>query len=245
MRKIAFLIGILSIAFSVVAGFKAKNVKPKRPEQYQVRTVVPGVTLAADLLLEGKEQGDFFFKELISCHLIAVRLAIFNNSGNEIVLPAAGIRLIDPSGSDLRLVSPREAAVAVLQGFPVRAEKNDNPPVQVSPARPTNPRLDRTSPNYDPRLDPADPSADSRRSSARAPGVDVVLNPDRGNTSISAQLIEKDFENKAYVEDPIAPSMTRDRFLYFSIGNLPANPKGFELHLPSGQGLPGPTILKF
>jgi hypothetical protein len=79
------------------------------------------------------------------------------------------------------------------------------------------------------------------------PGVGVVLNPpDEGNRGeISGTMVEKDFVDKAYSADPILPSMTRDRFLYFSIRERPASIKGFELQFPESGSLPQGLTLKF
>ena len=65
MRKRAVILAVLFFSVSAFAGFKVKLVKAKKAEQFQARTTVGSVTYAADLLLDGKDQKDFFYKELI------------------------------------------------------------------------------------------------------------------------------------------------------------------------------------
>src|SRR5512136_2250641 len=97
------LLFVLGASF---AGFKAKNLRPKKPEQYQTRQTASGVTYAADLLLDGKAQKDFFYKELTPSNIIAVRLAIFNTGKSEVVLPIGEIELLGPSGKSLPPIAP-------------------------------------------------------------------------------------------------------------------------------------------
>ncbi len=255
MRKIILFIEILCLALTAMAGFRAKTVKPKKPERFQTRMTLDGVTVAADLLLDGKDQKKVFYKELTPYNLFVVRLAIFNESKNEVLMPLEGIRLFDPGGEAVPAVSPEVVAQAVLQGFVVHAGAEERP-VQVQAG---DPRIDRTSPAYDPRLDPTHPEYDPsdprnrtygagtyNRNPWLKPGVDVVLNPGAGRESAaSAQLIERDFINKSYTADPIVPSFSRDKFLYFSLQDCPTSPKGFELHLPSGKGIARSMVLKF
>jgi hypothetical protein len=267
MRRLLPFAAIVFLATVSIAGFKAKPIKSKSPEKFQTRAVVGGITVASDLLLSEKEQTEFFYKELKSNRIIPVRLAIFNNSQEEVLIPEEGIRLIDPDGEEIPDVRPEEVAEAVLQGYAVTSGKK-NSPVQVGvgpravdprsdPRDPRyNPQIDPNDPGYDPRMDPADPRYDpsdprnrgygSRRT---MPGVDIVLNPSGsggGNyDEITKRLIEKDFSDKAYSADPVMPKMKRDRFLYFAIDAPPAGIKGFELLLPQGKGLPQGIKLVF
>ncbi len=162
MKRAALLLFAFALTSTCIAGFKPKNVRAKKPEQYQVRTTVGSVTYAADLLLEGKDQKDFFYKELTPSNIIAVRLAVFNNSKGEVVLPMQELQLLGPSGKELPSVAPEQAAQAVLQGLVVTAEaKQKDAPVSVGPStRTRDRRSDKTDPQYDPRLDPNDPSYD-------------------------------------------------------------------------------------
>ncbi len=205
MRRTFFLALMLALSIVAFAGFKAKTIKPKKPEQFQAMTTVGGVIYAADLLLDGKAQKEFFYKELTSSNLITVRLAVFNTSRGGVVLPMEGIQLLGPSGKELAMVAPGVAAEAVLEGAVVSAEaKNKGKPVSMAPnTRTGDPRYDRTDPRYDPRMDPNDPTydptdprnrraADPRYNDPRyndpryggsgypRPGVDVVLNPRAG-----------------------------------------------------------------
>ncbi|MBN1570928.1 MAG: hypothetical protein JXA73_24020 [Acidobacteria bacterium] len=270
MRKIIFFIVILCFAGIAIAGFKAKIVKPKEPERFESRVAVSGIGFAADLLLDGREQKEFFCRELVPHDVIAVRLAVFNDSTNELVLPLEEIRLTDPNGRDVPLVEAQAVAKAVIEGIK-KNSKADQPKVAVSekPYRripqaggtdPTNdPRRDPTDPNYDPRLDPSNPNHDpnchpnspcdkmSRRSRLLpAPGVHVDVNPYGSEFgTLSEKLIEKNSGDKAHSADPILPSTVRDKFLFFALPNRPAGVKGFELHLPQGNGIPQPITLKF
>ena len=273
MRKATLLLCMCCLALCAFAGFKPKNVRPKKPEQYQVRLTLGGVTYAADLLLEGKDQKEFFYKELTSSGVIAVRLAVFNNSRDEVVLPE-GIQLLGPSGKEVPSVSPDAVAQAVLQGTEVTAEaKRKDSPVQVGPnVRAGDPRTDRTDPRYDPRLDPNDPSYDPTDPRNRRyndpryndPNYDpryggygipgIMVSPrigsggGGGNTGVSQfekEIIAKDFSDKAHSSDPIDGMMVRDRFLYFSMIDRPVTNKGFALRLPKSKGIPEEVVLKF
>lgn len=259
MKSIILFIEMLCLTFPAAAGFKPKIVKSKKPNQFRSQTEIAGVTFAADLLLEGKDQKDFFYKELTSCNVIAVRLAIFNNSKGEVALPPGDIRLVGPNGEEIPAVAPEVVAQAMVRGLAVNS-KTGQAPVQVGPNTQTvDPRIDRTDPRYDPRLDPSDPRydpSDPRNTGygrppysndpLYRPGVQVILNPS-GNKqgNLSGQLIEKDFIDKAHSADPVPPSMIRDKFLYFSLSNRPASSKGFMLRLPQGKGLPQGISLKF
>ena len=255
MRRMIFFIGMLCLAAVALAGFKSKVIKSKKPEQFHARTTVSGITFAADLLLNGKDQRDFFYKELIPCNVVALRLAIFNNSPGEVVMPLNGIQLTGPDGKELSLTDPKMVAQAALQGFVV-SSGSEQPPVRIDQTSVGNSRNDKTAPDYDPRLDPTDPSYDpadprnrgygSSTYDNRRPGVGVVLNPSGGRYSgVSAQLIEKDFEDKSHSGDPISPSLVRDRFLYFRFASLPASIKGFILRLPRGRGYTEEVTLRF
>jgi hypothetical protein len=249
-RLIAWL-GMLLIALSAAGGFKAKTVKPKKPEKFQARAVSSGVTFAADLLLDGKDQAEFFFRELSASNVIAVRLAIFNGSNSEIVMPLDDIQLVGPDGKEIIPVEPEVVAHSVLQGFPV-SSATEQAPVQVSSAtRARASRTDPSSPGYDPRLDPTTPNydpTDPRNTgySRSRPDVQVILNPAGGKYgAVSNQLIEKDFIDKAYSADPIPPTIMRDKFIYYGLEHRASGTKGFELRLLKGKGISEPVILRF
>lgn len=256
MRRIFLFIGICCLAATAMAGFKAKVIKSKKPQQFHAHIIVSGITFAADLLLEGKDQKDFFYKELTPCNVIALRLAIFNDSPGEVVMSLNGIQLTGPDGKEVPLVDPETVAQAVLQGFAVSSAA-DEAPVQVArTTRVGDPRIDKTDPNYDPRLDPTDPNYDPTDPrnrgydrgayGTRRPDVGVILNPSGGKyNAISGQLIAKDFMDKAHSADPISPSLMRDRFLYFKMAERPASIRGFELRLPQGKGIDKAVSLKF
>jgi len=275
MKRLFILFVFSCLAAPGFSGFKAKIIKPKKPEQYQTSTTIGGVTFSADLLLDGKAQKDFFYKELTSSDIIAVRLAVFNNSRSGVILPLDGIQLTGPGGDDLPLVAPDQVAQAVLQGMVVKsAEKRKSMPISVAPnTRTSDPRTDKTDPRYDPRLDPNDPTYDPTDPRNRGsndprygdpryndprygrgyPMPGVVLSPGGGgggggDTDLSQyerQLAEKDFSDKAHPSDPIDGSMVRDRFLYFSMKDRPASEKGFTLRLPKSKGIPQEILLKF
>lgn len=261
MRKTALFLGIFSFALAAFAGFKVKLVKPKKPDKFQASTTVSGVTYAADLLLEGRDQKDYFYKELTPSNVIAIRLAVFNGGKDEVVLPLDRFQLIGPDGKEIPAVPAETVAKAILQGRVVATEVKDKRPVAVSPnVRYGDPRYDRTDPRYDPALDPTDPSYDPNdpRNRGRtrgydprmSTGVDVVLNPGAGGSGgdlsqFEKQLVEKDFQDKTHTSEPILNSLTRDKFLYFSLPDRPSSPRGFTLHLPPSKGIPQEIILKF
>ena len=226
MRKLSALCLIPFVTVAAVAGFKVKLVKPKKPEQFQVRMTASGVTFAADLLLKGGEQNDFFCKELTSSNIVAVRLAVFNRGGQPVILPLDSLRMAAPDGQDLPLIAPDTVSQAILQGKVVTAQPRQGGPVTVSPTG--NPRVDRSDPRYDPRLDPTDPRYDPRmdpndprypgnspndpRNDPRSrggypypggtwgrPGVDVVLNPGGGSLGDLSQF-EKELVEKDFMD---------------------------------------------
>ncbi len=270
MRKVFLALGILYFSLVSFAGFKVKLVKPKKPDQFQASTTIAGVTFAADLLVEDKHQKDYFYKELISSNIIAVRLAVFNSGKEEVVLPLDGVQLTGPDGQEAPLIPPDTVAQAVLQGLVVAADVKDKRKVAVAP-NVRDPRYDRTDPRYDPRLDPSDPSYDPTDPRNRRydpndprnrgyggyngpwgrPGVDIVLNPGAGGggggalSEFEKKLVEKDFQDKAHPPEPILGSLTRDKFLYFSVAQPPASAKGFILRLPPSKGIPQEVLLKF
>jgi hypothetical protein len=259
-RLITNLILMFFLTTVSFAGFKSKIIKSKPSEKFQISFTASGVTFAADLLLSDKEQKEYFSEALNQNNLIPVRLAVFNNSKDEVLIPLDGIQLICPGGKALKPLT-LDAVVKHISRDSEASSKDGAPPVQVStgPKIKKDSRTDRTSPNYDPRLDPTDPRYDPNdpRNTGRnrtyddgrmTPGVDVVLNPSRGggNTDeITRRLIEKDLVDKAFIAEPIAPSFTRDRFLYFSIKDHPTGINGFELHLPQGNGVSQDVILIF
>lgn len=274
MKRLVILSLLLALATPAFPGFKPKNIRPKKPEQYQASVTAGQLICAADLLLEGKTQKDFFYKELAPSGIIAVRLAVFNNARAAVVLPLEEIRLTGPGGDELPLVAPETVAQAVMQGLVVTPDiREKKGPVSVAPGMRTgDPRTDRTDPRYDPRLDPSDPSydptdprnrryddprygdpryGDPRYGRYPRPGVDVVLNPRGGGgvagdlSQFEKQLAEKDFSDKAHSADPIDGSMVRDRFLYFSLKDSTPGDKGFILSLPKSAGFPSEIVLKF
>ncbi len=164
MRKRAVILAVLFFSVSAFAGFKVKLVKAKKAEQFQARTTVGSVTYAADLLLDGKDQKDFFYKELTPSDIVAVRLAVFNAGKEEVQLPG-DLKLLGADGGEVPLIGPDTVARAVLEGMVVSAEAKKEGPVAVQPGIGTrDPRTDPNDPRYDPtvasdpRLDPRYPS---------------------------------------------------------------------------------------
>jgi hypothetical protein len=267
MNRAFLLVLLFFLSLPLTAGFKPKTVRPKKPEQYQARATLGGVTVAADLLLEAKEQRDYFYKELTAANVVALRLAVFNQSGGEVVLPLDSLRLIGPEGKDLAVVAPEAVAKAVLDGMVVGERvAADSAPVGVRPSTPPtygDPRSDPSDPRYDPRMDPNDPTYDPsdprNRTAGRRPGygpwsrpgVDVVLNPGAGGGSsadlsrFEKAMVEKDFNDKTHQPDPLVAGMARDRFIFFSLADRPPGPRGFILRLPPGRGIPGELVLRF
>jgi hypothetical protein len=267
MKRAMLVLCVLCFSLCAFAGFKAKSIRPKKPDQYQVQVTSAGVTFAADLLMDGKNQKEFFYKELTPSNIIAVRLAIFNNGKGEVILPVDRLQFLGPDGKEIPPLAPETVAEAVLQGMIVAADvKERKSPVAVAPnTRTGDPRTDRTDPRYDPRLDPSDPSYDPTDPSNRRydnrpysndpwsrPGVDVIMNPggggggSRGDLSqFEKQLAEKDFSDKAHSVDPLVASMTRDRFLYFSMPGPSSSTKGYTLRVPPGKGIPQEVVIKF
>jgi hypothetical protein len=272
MKQAAIFIQIFCLALTAFAGFKVKLVKPKKPEQFQVRATVAEVIYAADLLLEGNDQDNYFYKELSPSDVIAVRLAVFNKGKDQVELPA-DLQLLDPQGQEVPLLAPDTVAQAVLRGMVVTAEaRKKESPVSVRPSTPVgDPRTDPSDPRYDPRIDPSrDPRRDPRNDPSYPgydpsdprnrrggypggwgrPGVDVVLNPRGGGgggdlSQFEKQLVEKDFDDKSHTNEPILSSLTRDRFLFFSLKDRPKTPRGFTLRLPKTKGIPEDVVLKF
>src|SRR5688572_21323566 len=171
MRKTIALIGIMGFVIPALAGFKVKLVKQKKPEQFQVNTLAAGVTYAADLLLQGKDQRDYFYKELSPSNVICVRLTVVNGGTQEVVLPLEQMELMGPDGNPVPPVAPEAVAQAVLQGLVVSTQVRENRPVSVTPGvRSGDPRTDPSDPRYDPSLDPNDPRYDPNDPRARRTG---------------------------------------------------------------------------
>jgi hypothetical protein len=275
MRRLVLLLTALMVCGTLVAAFKPKAIKPKKPDQYQASIAIGAVTYAADLLLDGKAQKEFFYKELTASGMIAVRLAVFNTGRSEVVLPVEGVELLGPSGKPLPMVEPGAAADAILDGVPVAGDSRaqGDKPVRVSPnVRSRDPRYDPSDPRYDPQYDPNDPNYDpsyprTRTSDPRYndpnydpryggsgyPRPGVIINPrigggggrDSGVSQFEKELVEKDFNDKAHSSDPIDGSMVRDRFFYFSLADRPLTNKGFALRIPPGKGIPQEILLRF
>jgi len=272
MRKSIVVLGVMGFVIPALAGFKVKNIKPKKPEQFQVHTSSAGVTYAADLLLSGKDQSEYFYKELSPAHVVCIRLAVVNGGKEEVVLPIEQLQLTGPDGNPVAPVAPEAVAQAVLQGMVVAAQIKEKPVAVTPGVRSGDPRTDPTDPRYDPSLDPNDPRYDPNDPRARRrgdpgydprydrrgtyggpygnPGVDVVLNPGSGTgtgdlSQFEKQLVEKDFRDKSHDTQMIQRSLSRDRFLYFSLQNLSPSRAGFTLRLPVSKGIPQEVILKF
>ena len=275
MKRAILVLSILCLASAVFAGFKVKNLKPKKPGQYQGSVTVAGVTYAADLLLDGKDQKEYFYKELTPANIIAVRLAIFNNGNDEVILPLDGLELLAPDGKKFSPVSPESAAQAVLSNTPVVAKSKSEPrQIGIGPGSSRDPRRDPTDPRYDPRLDPNSPSYDPNdpRNTGQYPPTTnppgttpgtyptstypsggtygrpgIIINTGGGEdlSKFERALAEKDFSDKAHTQEPVPVTMSRDRFLYFSIEAPPGASKGYTLSLPVSKGIPQEVTIKF
>ncbi len=175
-RTLSFLM-CFCLVCTAFAGFRVKLIKPKKPEQFQSRVTEGAVTYAADLVIEGKDQRDYFYKELTPSHVIAVRLAVFNRGRGEVVMPIERLQLIDPSDRAWAPLAPEAVSEAILKGLVVTTEARKNTQVQVAPQT-RDPRLDPTDPRYDPRVDPRDPRYDPRVDPSD-PRYDPRLDPSR------------------------------------------------------------------
>ncbi len=259
MRKALPLVGVFFLAAGLQAGFKVKLVKPKKPEQFQARTVVDGVTFAADLLLKGSDQKDYFYKELTPANVIAIRLAVFNRGKHEVTLPFDTIRLNGPDGAQHPLIDPASVAQAILQGRVLTAGYEPrNPGVVVAQTPPDGDPRDPTNPGYDPRRDPRrNPTYDPRQPGSGGydpwgrPSVDIVFNPGGGTVSTGdlspyeKALVEKDFADKCHSGSPILAPLTRDRFLYFLVPETPVTSGSWTLRLGPGKGIGREVVLQF
>ncbi|MEJ2112074.1 MAG: hypothetical protein P8Z37_19630, partial [Acidobacteriota bacterium] len=254
MRKAALLFIIMCFALTAFGGFKAKKVKAKKPGQFQCMVTVSGVTYAADLLLAGKEQKKYFNDALTPSNIIAVRLAVFNDSKEEVVLPLMlplnDLRLMNAKGFEFVRIDPETVAQAVLGEEPILVEEDSRIPqigIGTGPP-PFDPYCDPNDPRYepnnprcnpnDPRYDPNDPRYRDQvppGSTIGRPGI--VLNPggifDSDSVLNERKLIAVDFRNKAHTTDPVIRTLSRDRFLYFTIPEKPATKEGIILILPA------------
>jgi hypothetical protein len=172
VRKIGVFLWILLFAAVATAGFRAKNIKPKRPERFQVHVTIAGVTYASDLLLNSKEQRRYFPQELTSHNIVALRLAIFNKSSQEVQIHLEGIHLTDPEGKEFALISPDMVSQAVLLGYKAGSEEDRRRALLAHMTGSDDPRSDKNSPDYDPRRDPNDSRYDPR-----ADPIDPNYNP--------------------------------------------------------------------
>jgi hypothetical protein len=261
MKRLALMAAMVCMSAFCFAGFKAKNVKPKKPEQFQTRVTLADVTYAADLLIQEKEQKEFFYKDLTLFDMVAVRLAVFNKSNSEVAMPVEDFHLFAPDGTEIPAVGPDVVAQRVLEVLAVASEiKKRNPPIEVGPGTRTNdPRRDPRDPRYEPTLDPNDPrynpndpANDPRNDPYNRPSVGVVLNPGGGTTDTIGDvsqyekvLVEKDFSDKAHHSEPVLPSFTRDKFLYYSVKENLSSTRGYTLRLPPGNGRLEEVVLRF
>jgi hypothetical protein len=238
MRKAALFLIMLCCALTAFGEFKARQIKAKKPGQFQCRATVSGVTYAADLLLEGKDQEKYFHEALRPFNLIAVRLAVFNDGKEEVVLPLNDLRLLSAEGIEFTRLDPEAVAQVVL------GENSINGPGKAGDS---GVGIGRVSvPNYDPS-NPRNRGIHLPRGPLEGP--DVVLNPGGGGgidkIENERKLAAVDFRNKAHTSDPIICTLSRDRFLYFSIPEESAIKEGIVLILPVGKGIPKEVILKF
>ena len=261
MRRAVLVAMMVCVATFCFAGFKAKTVKPKKPEQFQTRVTVGEVTYAADMLLQEKEQKDLFYKDLTLFDMFAVRLAVFNKGSSEVAMPVEDFHLFAPDGTEVQSVGPDVVAEKVLEVLSVASDvKKRNPPVAIGPAPrsddprrdPRDPRYDPTADPNDPRYNPNDPRNDPRNDPYNRPNVGVVLNPGGGTTDTVGDvsqyekvLVEKDFSDKAHHSDPVLPSFTRDKFLYYSVKEIPMSTRGYVLRIPPGKGRTDEVVLRF
>jgi hypothetical protein len=261
MKKAALVIIILCCAVTAFGIFKAKRIKDKKPGQFQCMTTVSGVTYAADLLLEGKDQKKYFYDALTPYNIIAVRLAVFNDGKEEVILPLNNLRLISAEGFEFIRVDPEAVAQAVMGENPINIlEEPGRTRVGIGggslpPYDPNDPRYDPNDPRYDPNDPrnrgryPPDNYPGSYPSGGPLGGPGIVLNPGGGGSIDSmeseSKLVAVDFRNKAHTSDPIICTLCRDRFLYFSIPEKPATKEGIVLILPVSKGIPREVVLKF
>lgn len=261
MKKAALVLTSLSIALAAFGGFKAKIIKTKKPDHYQSHITVSGVTFAADILIKGKEQEKYFYDAIAPSGFLAVRLAVFNNSPNEVVLPLDSLKLILPNGNEYGCVDPDTVAQAVLGDVtgPVIKEESEMPGIGGGPS--IDPRSDPSDPQYDPRLDPNDPRYDPQdpRNQGQYPGTypragtgglpGIILNPGGGGSTDGInherELAAVDFHNKAHTADPIVSSLSRDRFLYFHVSDKISSSDGITLILPASRGITEKVVLEF
>ena len=176
MRKTALVSMILFLAITAFGKFKTRIIKPKKAEQFQSWVTHARVTYAADLLIKEKGQKKYFHKELTTSNLIAVRLAVFNNGKDEVILPLKELRLISPDGEAFPPVNPETVAQAVLGGEPVPIQEGSRlPQVEIASGGRIDSRTDPSDPRYDPRLDPNSPAydpSDPRNRRQYPPGSD-------------------------------------------------------------------------
>jgi len=251
MKKSALLLLILCFMCTAYGGFDAKPIKAKKPGKFQAHVTVSGVTYAADLLADEKDQKKYFYDALTPSNIIAVRLAVFNKGKEEVVLPLDALRLLSPEGVEFVRVDPESVAQAVLgEDGPVNVEDGTGgTQVGVYSRGSSDPRYDPNDPripsSYPPVSYPPGTYPPARRT--EQPGV--VLNPGGSGKSESVRNERKmaavDFRNKAHTSDPIARTLSRDRFLYFSIPADSVIPKETMLILPVSKGIPQEVVLKF
>jgi len=248
MRKAALFFIILCCSFSAFGGFKAKRIKAKKPGQFQSMVTVSGVTYAADLLLEGKDQEKYFHDTLTQSNLIAIRLAVFNDGKEEVMLPLNDLRLLGAEGVEFIRVDPEIVASAVLGEEPITIHEKPSRPV-VGIEGGSLPRYDPNDPRNRGQYPPGNYPSGRYPSGGPVGLPGIVLNPggDGGFDSKENErkLVAVDFRNKAHTSDPIVCTLCRDRFLYFFIPEKSAVKEGIVLILPVSKGIPKEVVLKF
>jgi len=244
VKKAALVLLVLCCACTAFGGFNEKRIKEKKPGKFQAHVTVSGVTYAADLVADGKDQKKYFYDALTPSNIIAVRLAVFNQGKEEVVLPLDDLRLLSTDGVEFVRVDPESVAQAVLgEDNPVYVEEGDEgTQIGVYSGGPYDPRYPDSYPpgSYPPGTYPP---------SGRTGQPDIVLSP--GGLGKDAKIRNErkmaavDFHNKAHTSDPIVRTLSRDRFLYFSIPDSTVVPKETMLILPVSKGIPQEVVLRF
>ena len=165
-------------------------------------------------------------------------MAVFNDGKEEVVLPLNDLRLLNAEGVEFTRVDPETVAQTVL---------GENSVIGYGKPGGSGGGVGGVSiPPYDPN-DPRNRGIHLPRGPLEGP--DVVFNPGGGGgvdkIENERKLAAVDFRNKAHTSDPIIRTLSRDRFLYFSIPDGPAIKKGLVLILPVSKGIPKEVILKF
>jgi hypothetical protein len=105
-KYLSFLfVVIMSLAVTVCASYQAGGIDVRAVDQYSLRTIVDGISLAADLYDSTEKTKQGFYVDVNSEGFYPVNLIFKNNTDDRVLVFRETMELIDSSGNIYRPVS--------------------------------------------------------------------------------------------------------------------------------------------